>query len=186
MITISFSWPTWPLKHCPRKSLQHVTIDTFDQSQHLLHSLHRSFFLLFSCIFTFLEIIKHNMSKCCCFHLSLILTWLHKNSKILIFLKCMLILCHNLTKLFWMKLKTRSAILEPSCRKKNEWMFWSIHSICLSLSYFTNHSILQVYHVANRKMSFCLIDELQFHCVCVCVYHVIILLNFFKVYWCTY
>ena len=74
------------MKHCPVKSLQHETTDTFDQSQHLLHTLHRSFyFFLFGCIFTFLEIIKHNMPKCCFFHLSSIIKWLQKNSKILIF-----------------------------------------------------------------------------------------------------
>ena len=68
------------MKHHPAKSLQHEIIDTFDQSQHLLHTLHRSFyFLLFGCIFTFLEIIKHNMPKCCFFHLSSILKWLQKN-----------------------------------------------------------------------------------------------------------
>ena len=40
-----------------------TTFDTFDQSQHFLHTLHRSFLLSFSCVFTFLEIIKHNMPK---------------------------------------------------------------------------------------------------------------------------
>ena len=50
----------------PAKNLQHntwqTTFDTFDQSQHLLHTLHKSFLSL-SCIFTFLEIIKYNMLK---------------------------------------------------------------------------------------------------------------------------
>ena len=59
-------YPT--MEHRPVKNLQHetsqTTFDTFDQSQHLLHTLHKSFFFLhFSCIFTFLEIIKHNMLK---------------------------------------------------------------------------------------------------------------------------
>ena len=42
-------------------------------------------FLCFSCVFTFLEIIKHNMPKMLLFffHLQL-LKWLHKNSPILI------------------------------------------------------------------------------------------------------
>ena len=52
---------------CPARNLQHkasqTSFDLFSQSQHLLHTLHKSFFLHFSCIFTFLEIIKHNMPK---------------------------------------------------------------------------------------------------------------------------
>ena len=52
--------------HGAARNLQHATsqttFDTFDQSQHLLHTLHKSFFA-FSCIFTFLEIIKRNMPK---------------------------------------------------------------------------------------------------------------------------
>ena len=56
-------YPT--MEHCPARNLQHetsqTTFDTFDQSQHLFHILHKS--LCFSCIFTFLEIIKHNMAK---------------------------------------------------------------------------------------------------------------------------
>ena len=52
----------------PARNLQHKTLqisfDMFDQSQNLLHTLHKSFFfLLFSCIFTLLEIIKHNTPK---------------------------------------------------------------------------------------------------------------------------
>ena len=53
------------LKHCPVRNLQHktsqTTVDTFDQSQHLLHTLHK--FLCFSCVFTSLKIIKHHMLK---------------------------------------------------------------------------------------------------------------------------
>ena len=56
----------------PTRNLQHetsqTTFDTFDQSQHLLHTLYKSFFFLhFSCVFTFLEIIKHRMLKMCIF-----------------------------------------------------------------------------------------------------------------------
>ena len=53
----------------PVRNLWHqtsqTTFDTFDRSQHLLHILHKSFFFFchFSCVFTFLEIIKHNMTK---------------------------------------------------------------------------------------------------------------------------
>ena len=47
-------------------NLQHEILQTtfgmFSQSQHILHTLQRSF-LYFSCIFIFLEIIKHNMLK---------------------------------------------------------------------------------------------------------------------------
>ena len=54
------------MEHCPARNLQHETLQTtfdmFSQSQHLLHRLHKSF-LHFGCVFTFLEIIKHNMPK---------------------------------------------------------------------------------------------------------------------------
>ena len=54
---------------CSAKKIQdktsQITFDTFDQSQHLLNILKKSFFVCLSCIFTFLEIIKHHMSKCC-------------------------------------------------------------------------------------------------------------------------
>ena len=54
------------MEHCPARNLQHktsqTTFDPFDQSQNL-HTLHKSYFLCFSCVFTFLEIIKHNMPK---------------------------------------------------------------------------------------------------------------------------
>ena len=42
-----------------------TTSDTFHQSQHLLYTLHKFFLFRVSVvIFTFLEIIKHNMLKC--------------------------------------------------------------------------------------------------------------------------
>ena len=51
------------MEHHPARNLQHETLqttfDTFDQSQHLLHMLHKYVF----CVSTFLEIIKHNMPK---------------------------------------------------------------------------------------------------------------------------
>ena len=40
-----------------------TTFDTFNQSQPLLHTLPKSFCVCFSSVFTFLEIIKHNMPK---------------------------------------------------------------------------------------------------------------------------
>ena len=51
----------------PTRTLQHETLQTtfdmFSLSQYLLHILHKSFFVCFSCVFTFLEIIRHNMLK---------------------------------------------------------------------------------------------------------------------------
>ena len=54
------------MEHRPARSLQNkssqTTFDKFNQSQHL--STHcTNLFVRFSCIFTFLEIIKHNMPK---------------------------------------------------------------------------------------------------------------------------
>ena len=52
------------MKHHPARNLQHqiwCCHDIFDQSQHLLHTLHKAFLLSFIYIFTFLEIIKHNI-----------------------------------------------------------------------------------------------------------------------------
>ena len=78
------------VEHRPVRNLRHktsqTTFDTFDQSQHRLHTLHKSFLVCFSCIFTFLETIKHNMLKVLLifFHLQY-LKWLHKNSPILMF-----------------------------------------------------------------------------------------------------
>ena len=67
-------------------------------------------FLCLSCIFIFLEIIKHNIPKMFCFLPSSIWKWLYKNSPILIsFFKCTLmwqLSQYKQTKLFWMKLKT--------------------------------------------------------------------------------
>ena len=50
-----------PVRHLQHETLQ-TTFDTFGQSQHLLHTLH-DVFLCFSCNFTFIEIIMHNMQK---------------------------------------------------------------------------------------------------------------------------
>ena len=105
----------------PARNLQHENLQTnfdmFDQSQHLLHTLHKSF-LCFSCVFTFLKIIRHNMPKKPIYFLpTSILKWLHKYSPILItFFKCMLIWLlsqYNLTKLFWVKFKTTKLMDNP-------------------------------------------------------------------------
>ena len=102
------------MEHCPARNLQHdtsqTTFDTFDESQNLLHTLHH-LFLGFSCVFTFLEIIKHTMSK-------LLLFFFHQYYKMAtqkftnfdkFFKKYTLIWQlsqYNLTKLFQMILKT--------------------------------------------------------------------------------
>ena len=52
-----------PVGNCQHKTSQ-TTFDTFVQSQHHLHTLN-SLFFPFSCILTFLEIIKHSMPECC-------------------------------------------------------------------------------------------------------------------------
>ena len=56
-----------PVEHCPFRKLQHetsqTTFDRFSWSQHILHTLHKFFFLCLKCVFMFLEIIKHNMLK---------------------------------------------------------------------------------------------------------------------------
>ena len=62
------------MEHRRMRNLQHKasqsTFGMFDQSEHLLHTLHKSFFA-FKYLFTFLEIIKHTMLKMLCifFHL---------------------------------------------------------------------------------------------------------------------
>ena len=67
-------------------------------------------FLHFSRTFTFLEIIRHNMQKMLLFLPSSILKWLHKNSILMFFFsKCTpmwQLSQYNLTKLYWIKLKT--------------------------------------------------------------------------------
>ena len=77
---------------------------------HSIFSIHcANLFLHFSCIFTFLEIIKHNMLKMLHIFFHLQYQWLYKKfTNFDVFLKCMLIWQlsqYNLTKLLWMKLK---------------------------------------------------------------------------------
>ena len=51
------------VEHCPARNLQQetlqITFDTFNQSQHFLHTLRKSF-VRFSWVFTFLEVMKCN------------------------------------------------------------------------------------------------------------------------------
>ena len=81
---LQLTYPT--VKHRPARNLQHKILQTtsnmFLQSQHLLHTLHKSFFFCFIFVFTFLEIIKHNMLQF--FLPSSILKRLHNNSPILV------------------------------------------------------------------------------------------------------
>ena len=63
-------------EYCLVWNLQHetsqTTFDMFHQSQHLLHTedkLFALFFLHCNYVLTFLEIMKHNMPKCCFFSL---------------------------------------------------------------------------------------------------------------------
>ena len=60
-------YPT--MEHHPTKNHSQETsqnaLDMFNQSQHLFYTLQKS--LCFAYIFTFLEIIKHTMTKCCFF-----------------------------------------------------------------------------------------------------------------------
>ena len=77
------------MEHGPVIKIQHETSQTnFDTALcHSTFSIHcTNLFLHFSCVFTFLEIIKHNMPKMLLFFLpSSIFKWLHKNSPMLIF-----------------------------------------------------------------------------------------------------
>ena len=80
-------YPT--VEHHPVRNLQHknlqTTFDTFDQSQHLLHTLQQIFYCV--SVFTFLEITKHMPKMLHYFLPSSILKWLQKNSPILFFKK---------------------------------------------------------------------------------------------------
>ena len=83
-------YPT--VEHHPARNMQYknlqTTFDIFAQSQHLLHTLHKSFFVCFSFIFTFLKVIQHKMLKICILSSIFKLKRLPKNSPILIrFLK---------------------------------------------------------------------------------------------------
>ena len=84
------------VEHCPTRNLQHETLQTtsdpFSQSTAPFLYAAQIYVLHFSCIFPFLEIIKHNIPKCFFFLPCSVLKWLHKNSLILIsFFKCTLI-----------------------------------------------------------------------------------------------
>ena len=86
LIAISFNWSTWlwsiiqpeifNMKLCEPLLLHSVSHSTFPRH-------YTNLFLHFTCIFTFLEIIKHNMLRVLLFFLPFsILKLLHKNSLI--------------------------------------------------------------------------------------------------------
>ena len=97
-------WILAPWKECydkPRQCIKrqrHHFANDFDQSVpfpyfaqiffafhlHFYLSCNNLFFYYFSCMFTFLEIVKQNMPNVAYFLLSSILKWLCKNSSILI------------------------------------------------------------------------------------------------------
>ena len=76
------------VEHRLARNLQHKTLqttfNTFDQSQHLCPTWHKSF-CMFQLCFSFFVIIKQTMPKMLLFFLPpSVLKWLHKNSPILI------------------------------------------------------------------------------------------------------
>lgn len=75
------------MEHHPPRNLQHeilqATIDMFDQSKHLLHTMQKILCVYISYVFSFLEI-KH-MLKMLLFIFSSILKWLHQKLPVLIF-----------------------------------------------------------------------------------------------------
>ena len=85
--TINFNWSTrlWNIiqREISSTKLHKPLLTHFKKSQHLLHTLHKSFFA-FQLHFYFFEIIKHNVLKMLLI-LSSILKWLHKNSPIWFF-----------------------------------------------------------------------------------------------------
>ena len=105
LISINFSWSAWPWSIIRRgissaKLCRPLWISHTAPSPYTV----QIFFLSFSCVFTFLEIIKYTIPIMLIYFLpSSILKWLHKNSPVLIFFKCTLtwqLSQYNLTKLF--------------------------------------------------------------------------------------
>ena len=117
-----------PRKHHTARNLQHktwqTTYDTFHQSQHLLHTQHRSLLCVFQLCFAFLEIIKHNMPQMF-FLPSSILKWLHKMLPVLMCFWCILIPVFTIqsNKLFQKKLKI-TKLWYSHLTEKTEQTFW--------------------------------------------------------------
>ena len=112
------------------RSLQHETSQTafyaFGQTQRLLGTLHKSLFVCFSCVFTFLEILQHNIPKMLHIFFHPVLKWLHKNSPILVsFLKMhsdMAAVTMQSNKTVTNEVKDNQALLEPYYGKNQT--FW--------------------------------------------------------------
>ena len=108
-----FSWPTPPWSIVQREissTKLHKPLLTRSVS-HSTFSIHgTNLYLRFSCVFIFLEIMKHNMPKVCLyFSISSIKTATQKFISFDKFFKCKLIgqlLQYNVTKLFQRKLET--------------------------------------------------------------------------------
>ena len=66
-------------------------MDTFDQSQHLPYTLHKSFLLHFSRSFTLLETIKRDMLKHCVSSIFSVKEATQKFTNFDVFFKCLLI-----------------------------------------------------------------------------------------------
>ena len=94
LIAINFNWSIWPLNIIQQEIYSmklHKLLLTCLLSHSTLSTHYTSLFLCFSCVFTFLEIIKHTMLKCCFFLSYSLLKWLPPKSLILISFSWMLI-----------------------------------------------------------------------------------------------
>ena len=88
LITINFNCFTWPWNTVQQEIPNMKLLKPL-----LTHSISHSslsidctkLILSFSCDFTFLEIIKHNVLKCCFLLPSSVLKWIYKYSPILVF-----------------------------------------------------------------------------------------------------
>ena len=109
-----------PVRNFQQKTLK-ITFDTFNRSQHLLHTLHKSFFVFQLCFYLSWNNKARYTKNVAWFLPSSPLKWLHKNSPILVgFFKCMLIwqlTQYNLTKLFQMELKAAKHYWSHSTEK---------------------------------------------------------------------
>ena len=125
-MAISFSWSTqlWRIVQREISSRELHKLLTCSISHGTFSTQHTNlffFFLHFSCIFTFLEIMKNNMLKMLLF--SSIFN-IQKFTGFGKFLKKFTLLWqlpqYNLTKLFWMKLKITKCYLSHLLEKSNE------------------------------------------------------------------
>ena len=86
LISVNFNWSTQPWSIIQRE-ISSTKLRKPLLTRPISHStffIYCTNFLRFSCVFTFLEIIKHNTPKILLFLPSSILKWLHKTSTILI------------------------------------------------------------------------------------------------------